>query len=441
MSLNDKLKEIDRLRQTIEQHGKLSDETLRKINYKFRLEWNYYSNRMEGNTLTLEETKSVMLGNVNVHDKPLKDVLEIKGHDEAIGSIIRMGKGELNISETRIRELHKGIMYEDDPAEKEKIGKWKTVPNHILNYKGEKFDFSDPAEVPEAMHALINWLNVEKEKIERKNANALHPALLSFMFHLKYLTIHPFYDGNGRTGRILMNLILISYGFPPIYIKEQEKESYYRYLAEVQGYGADEEALFKLMADLLIRSLKIVLDAAEGKEIEEPSDWEKRLNLLKKQLATEGDIQIVRSVDAVLNIIHESIFPFLEKVMHKLAQFEDLFAERRIEFGGNSGRFAIRDLENAKTHLLRMNDQFMRNINFHYGLNGFKKAGTNTFSTSIDLRWRFSSYKYYFFFDNMNEQEALVKLYHQNFTEAESEAFSNECAKRLLDKIEAQLAK
>src|ERR1700743_2176064 len=113
MSFREKLAEIDRLQQSIEQHGKLGRDLLQKIDYKFRLHWNYYSNRMEGNTLTLDETKSVMIGNINVHNKPFKDVMEMKGHDEAVQTILKMGKGELNISQKRIKDLHKKIMYEE----------------------------------------------------------------------------------------------------------------------------------------------------------------------------------------------------------------------------------------------------------------------------------------------------------------------------------------
>ncbi len=96
----------------------LPADLLKKINYKFRLEWNYTSNSMEGNSLTRSETRSVMIGNITVDGKPIKDILEIKGHDEVISNIIKTGKGELNISEKRIKEIHTGIMHEEDPVKK-----------------------------------------------------------------------------------------------------------------------------------------------------------------------------------------------------------------------------------------------------------------------------------------------------------------------------------
>ena len=214
--------------------GKPPDELMRKINYQFRLEWNYTSNSMEGNTLTLEETRSVMIGNINVNGKPIKDILEVKGHDEVITGILQMGKGELNISEKRIRDIHAAIMYEANPKKKTDIGVWKKDPNYLYNYKNERFDFVAPAEVLERMHQLINWVNDENNKISRNTKDALHPVELALRFNLEFVTIHPFYDGNGR---IFTNLILISFGYPPLYIRENERAANYQYLADIQGYG------------------------------------------------------------------------------------------------------------------------------------------------------------------------------------------------------------
>ena len=88
-------------------------------------------------------------------------------------------------------------------------------------------------------------------------------------FNLDYISIHPFYDGNGRTGRILTNLILISHGYPPLYIKEAERSAYYQYLGDIQGYGGSPDVFFGYMAGLIIRSQQLVLDAMAGKNIEE----------------------------------------------------------------------------------------------------------------------------------------------------------------------------
>src|SRR3984957_21272437 len=97
MELKELLTRIDELQAQIQAKGKLDDETLKKINYKFRLDWNYNSNVMEGNSLTRSETRSVMIDNITIEGKPLKDVLEMRGHDNVVTEILQIGKGEMNL--------------------------------------------------------------------------------------------------------------------------------------------------------------------------------------------------------------------------------------------------------------------------------------------------------------------------------------------------------
>lgn len=325
MGLAEKIQTINSLKARIDEHGVLSTDIKKKIDYKFRLEWNYTSNSMEGNTLTMDETRSVMVGNITVEGKPIKDVLEMKGHDAIISDILKIGKSELNISESRIKDIHKGIMHEDNPEEKKKIGVWKTVNNYIINYKGERIDFTEAVEVPDKMHQLINWLNAEKEKINKGSKDAIHPVHLAFKFHLDYITIHPFFDGNGRTARILTNLILISYGYPPVYIKEAERKAYYQYLADIQGYGGAPDLFYEYMADRLIRSQELVISAIEGKEIEEEDDVWKDLELLKNRIGANEVLTASPSlIYEKFSNIQKSLIP---KFRETLEQFSDFFSD------------------------------------------------------------------------------------------------------------------
>jgi Fic family protein len=268
MSLKEKLQQINELQEAINTHGKIPVDILKKINYKFRLEWNYTSNSMEGNSLTRNETRSVMIGNITVDNKPLKDILEIKGHDEVVVNILKIGKGELNISERRIRDIHRSIMNEDDPAKKDMPGNWKKVNNYLYSYKKERIDFAPPEDVPVLMHDLVNKLNAAQEKITRGDKDSIHPLILASRFHLDFVTIHPFYDGNGRMSRILSNMILVTNGYPPFYIKENERLAYYQYLGDIQVYGGDADLFYEYMAGLLLRSVQIQFDAITGKDID-----------------------------------------------------------------------------------------------------------------------------------------------------------------------------
>lgn len=259
--LLEKLQQVDTLQQQIDAFGVFPEEVKKKINYKFRLEWNYHSNSMEGNTLTLEETRSVMVNNITVEGKPLRDVLEMRGHDEVVTEILKLGKGQARLSEKRIKDIHQAIIFEEDPEKKHLAGAWKTKPNYLLNYRGERIDFTPPAEVPEKVHQLLNQTNAALDALEMSKKDAPHPALVAFQFHLNFVSIHPFHDGNGRTARILSNLLLITTGYPPIVILLEEKERYGRYLADIQAYGGDADLLYTFLADKLIASQQTVLDA------------------------------------------------------------------------------------------------------------------------------------------------------------------------------------
>ena len=189
---------LDLNQRRIAAHGKFDDEILKKINYKLRLDWNYYSNRMEGGTLTMSETRSVMVGNIDVKGKPFKDVVEMTGHDKVVLEVLKMSTGDLRLAEKRIKEIHKAIMFEEDYQNSAQIGIWKTYPNEIINNKGEKVTFAEPQEVAEAIHKLLDRTNAELDRWQMGKA-IQHPIELAAQFHIDFVSIHPFYDGNART--------------------------------------------------------------------------------------------------------------------------------------------------------------------------------------------------------------------------------------------------
>jgi len=312
---------IDLLREQIASHGKLTPEQLKKINYKFRLEWNYNSNSMEGNTLTIEETRSVMVGNIMVDKKPYKDIAEMKGHDEVISDILKIGKGELRLSEARIKQIHEAIMYEETEEKKAKIGKWKQINNYIYNYKGERFDFVDFKEVQDKMHDLLNRTNAAIDAIENNKKHALHPLDVAFNFHLEYVNIHPFYDGNGRTARILTNLILIALGYPPFWITEPQRAPYSNYLGDIQGYAGDPDLFHNFLAELVLRSQQLIIDVIEGRDIEADDDLDKEIALLKKELQAKAPLKNPALIQKVFVNLQNEIWPSLLNVLNKFDQF------------------------------------------------------------------------------------------------------------------------
>ncbi|MFZ1695087.1 MAG: Fic family protein, partial [Flavobacteriales bacterium] len=264
MALPELIARIDELQARIAASGPLSASAKEILDMQFRLEWNYNSNVMEGNSLTRQETRTLMLGNVKIADKPVKDVMEMIGHDNLVAELLRMAKGEHQLSESRIKLVHRAIMHAENADQAAWIGEWKKVPNYLYNFKGERIDFTPPEQVVDAMHTLLDRTKAGIDSIERGSRNAPHPALLSFDFHREFVSIHPFNDGNGRTARIFSNVILLRLGYPPLIVKMEEKEAYNRYLAEIQGYGAEPDLFNEFMAGLLIRSQQSVLDAYEA---------------------------------------------------------------------------------------------------------------------------------------------------------------------------------
>lgn len=340
MILNELLLKIDKNQSEIDSRGKFDETVLKKINYKFRLDWNYYSNKMEGGTLTRSETRSVMVGNVTIGGKPIKDVMEMKGHDNLVSDILKIGKGELRISEKRIKGIHKAIMHEE--VDKQNlIGEWKKAANEVINYKNEKISFTEPENVQHEIHELLNKTNAELDLFFKASKNQVHPLLLAANFHLEYVSIHPFYDGNGRTTRILTNLILISCGYPPIIIKETDKIKYYQYLADIQVYGGDKDLFYKFMADKLLESQQLIIDAIEGKGIEEPDDVRKEIELLKTQLADKDYSKSPKKIYDIFNDINQEVWP---KIKETLKSFDEFYSESKNEY------FVNHDDEKHETH-------------------------------------------------------------------------------------------
>lgn len=327
MALKDLLQTIDALQQRIIEAGPLSPEAKRKLDYRFRLDWNYHSNVMEGSSLTQQETRSIMLGNITVSGKPIKDVLEMQGHDEVVTKLLGMARGELNLSEARIKEVHKAIVREDLPEKQAQVGHWKTDPNCLTNYKGEQIDFTPPAEVPEAMHQLLDRTKADIEKIERKAKDAPHPALVAFAFHRDYVTIHPFHDGNGRTARIFSNLLLMRFGYAPVIIRVDEKDSYNRYLAEVQVYDAPTDLFDSFMAERLIRAQELVIDAIGGRDLEDTDDLAKRAELLfmqaesKRLTAAEKEQQHEVMIRRWMEMNHADLLQRIRKTFDVFGKF------------------------------------------------------------------------------------------------------------------------
>src|SRR3990167_7320361 len=211
--LEEKLAKLNRLRP-------LPKSAVRKLRDRFQIEMTYNSNAIEGNSLTLKETFWVINEGITIKGKPLKDHLEAKDHYQALDFLYELvdKSARPTLSEKLIRELHSLVMKRSDD---EWAGRYRTSNVAI---GGSEHTPPDAGVVPAKMQALISWFG--------RNQKRLHPVELAAILHHKLVYIHPFFDGNGRTARLAMNLILMKAGYPLVIILKNDRKKYYRALSQ-----------------------------------------------------------------------------------------------------------------------------------------------------------------------------------------------------------------
>ncbi len=205
------LNEIQSKREILNKKRPLTQGELKRLRDEFMVEFTYNSNAIEGNTLTLKETALVLEG-VTVDQKPLKDHLEAVGHRDAFLYIEDIAKKDVPLSEFVIKNIHSLVLI-DQPEDR---GVFRKIPVRIAGA------YTEPVQ-PYMIEPRIAELICENEK-RKKAMNAIERIA---RFHLEFEGIHPFIDGNGRTGRLIMNLDLIRQGYPPINVKYADRRKYY----------------------------------------------------------------------------------------------------------------------------------------------------------------------------------------------------------------------
>ena len=203
------LLQIDRKKKELDNKRPLTDGEISRLNEEFIIEYTYNSNAIEGNTLTLRETDLVLRG-LTIDQKPLKDHLEAVGHKEAFDFVSELVKNNVPISESVIKQIHYLVLAD----KKDDRGVYRKIPVRIM---GAKHEPVQPYLIEPRMKQLLQDFNKSTEHIVTKLAR----------FHIEFESIHPFIDGNGRTGRLLVNLELMKVGFPPIDIKFSDRIAYY----------------------------------------------------------------------------------------------------------------------------------------------------------------------------------------------------------------------
>jgi Fic family protein len=306
MELKDIVAQLDSLKEQLEVLRPLKAADLNRLNQKIRLDWNFHSNSIEGNTLSQSETKSFILWGITAKGKPFRDYLEMRGHDEALKKLYQFIHQDTVLTQSLIKELHKMILVEQYYDEKAEInpGEWKTLHNYLHSPTGERIDFAAPSDVPNLMSDLVNWVNNHISPPKRKKHKYdLHPLLIAAGFHIRFIQIHPFGDGNGRMARILTNLILMLCGYQPAIVPTKGRDDYF--IAINNGSLENPEELAIYLGKTVIKSLELSIRAAKGESIEDPDDLDKQLAVLERKLKGEK-IEKVRSDKTLLEFSESS---------------------------------------------------------------------------------------------------------------------------------------
>ncbi len=300
--LEEKLKKLNKLRP-------LPPSAVEKLKGQFEMEMTYNSNAIEGNSLTLKETFWVIKEGLTIKGKPLKDHLEATNHQEALEYLYELIEKDKRgtVSEHLIKNIHQLITRN---IEKEWAGRYR---NAEVRISGAIHNPPNAMQVPALMDGLIKWYG--------ENCRKLHVIELAAIMQHKFVHIHPFFDGNGRTSRLLMNLILLKAGYPLVVILKNDRKKYYKSLQEADKGNYND--LVRFVAQAVDRSLTIYLETLTPYTVKEKKEYitlseasqkcrysAKYLNLL----ASKGELEAhkvgrnwVTTHEAVKNYIQQRI--------------------------------------------------------------------------------------------------------------------------------------
>ncbi len=375
--ISELIKEIDAL--------KPFDSSVQKIlDTKFRLEFNFNSNHIEGNTLSYNETVLLLVNNITSENHTLSEANEMNAHNIAYSSIIeRAADKKRQLTESDIKELHECILIKpfwkeattpdcSPTRRKIDVGKYKTEPNSVRLDGGELFEYSSPTDTPIEMGELMSWYYTQVEKKE------MPPVTLAALFHYKFVRIHPFDDGNGRMSRLVMNYILFQNDLPPIIIKSAQKTKYLAALREADL--GDIEAFLSYIEENLIWSLELTLKAVRGEEIEEKSDLDKSIAILTRKLNSIPR-EVVQTPEVIKALWEDSLKYLVYEFVDTSNKFNNLFAKKKTNFGISSlkGSFQLNTKNEVDIYFISQEDEnLVSGLDLVTNFQDLKTTGFNT---------------------------------------------------------------
>ncbi|HHW7579455.1 TPA: Fic family protein [Mannheimia haemolytica] len=243
-----KLAKIEQLKTALSQCRPLSESEVQRLREEFIIESSYNSNAIEGNTITLRETVLILKEGMTIAEKPIREHLDIIGFKDAFNYIYALVSNKEPLSERAIKDIHSLVLM----SNAESRGIYRKILVRILGAENEP---TPPYLIAEEMQSLI-------EKYQQKLA-ALHPIEAISWLHLAFESIHPFIDGNGRTGRLLINFELLKQGYLPVDIKFTNRAQYYQCFDDFHKNQQDISSLVELISQYEITELERYLAILE----------------------------------------------------------------------------------------------------------------------------------------------------------------------------------
>lgn len=246
---------LTRKKERLDGFRPLPDALTRNLDEWFKVELTFTSNAIEGNTLSRRETALVVNRGLTVGGRSLVEHLEATNHAKALEWVMeQIERSRVAIEEADVLRIHELILKSIDDNN---AGRYRNLPVRIA---GSNVVLPNHRKVPDLMEQFANWIHESSD---------LHPVEAAAEAHYRLVTIHPFTDGNGRTARLLMNLILLMSGYPPAIIRKRDRLAYLASLETAQ-LGGSKDAYNRLIANAVNRSLDIYLKAATGEQQETP---------------------------------------------------------------------------------------------------------------------------------------------------------------------------
>lgn len=437
--MNTDFETIDALKSEWDALQPLAQEDERRLWQKLRLEWNYHSNHIEGNTLTYGETELLLLHDQTHGNHTLREYEEMKAHDVGIAHLLALANDKSRlIGEGDIRNLNKLILKEPFwkpaqtaegvPSRKQIIpGDYKASPNNVITATGELFEFAPPTEVPARMAALIQWLG------EALDARHPHILLIAAKLHHDFVLIHPFDDGNGRVARMLVNYVLMRQCYPPIIVPTDRKRDY---LAALRLADAgDITELVRFISSCLTRSLNLAIKGAKGGSLEEPGDVEKEIALFVKNQTTR-DRQLARWSSEIVRSLYETSFrDLLIRLLDRMRVFDPLFAKCSItteppNFEGGQDAFGVFEA------CLEKGVEKCPYILIHFDFDGYLGDAPKSFSIQLFIALELKELEYTWKIEGV---PVIQNHYSEPVLAEEADRFVERAQRKVLDAVKAKL--